>query len=74
LAITLFCFRFHSFSSTFWYLTITTLSCASFVAVLCFLFVFKVVDLAISSGYTSKSRPGNKLSLEEWIQWCAIFV
>ncbi len=53
LAITLFCFRFHSFSSSFWYHTITTLSCASFVAVLCFLFVFKVVDLAISSGYTS---------------------
>lgn len=52
-AITLFCFRFLSFSSSFWYHTITTLSCASFVAVLCFLFVFKVVDLAISSGYTS---------------------
>jgi hypothetical protein len=53
LAITLLCFRFHSFSSSFWCHTITTLSCASFVAVLCFLFVSKVVDLAISSGYTS---------------------
>jgi hypothetical protein len=55
LAITLFWFRFHSFSSSFWYHIITTLSCASFVAVLCFLFVFKVVDLAISSGYISAS-------------------
>lgn len=55
LAITLFWFRFHSFSSSFWYHIITTLSCASFVAVLCFLFFFKVVDLAISSGYISAS-------------------
>jgi len=55
LAITLFWFRFHSFSSSFWYHMITTLSCASFFAVLCFLFVFKVVDLAISSGYISAS-------------------